>query len=61
MEYCPWRHLSQSIKKNRKISQFFAEDIMLKIISQVLCVLYTSHAYKEGIILQRILNQVIYL
>ena len=53
MEYCPGGDLSQLIKRNRKSNQFFSEDIIWKIFSQVSSALYACHTHKEGKILHR--------
>ena len=53
MEYCPGGDLSQLIKRNRKINQYFSEDIIWKIFAQVSSALYACHTYKGGIILHR--------
>ena len=53
MEYCPGGDLSKLIKHNRKTSQFFSEDIIWKIFSQVCSALYACHTHKEGKILHR--------
>ena len=53
MEYCPRGDLSQLIKRNRKSNQFFSEDIIWKIFSQVSSALYACHTHKEGKILHR--------
>ena len=53
MEYCPGGDLSQLIKRNRKTKQYFSEDIIWKIFSQVVSALYACHTHKEGKILHR--------
>ena len=53
MEYCPGGDLSQLIKRNRKTNQYFSEDIIWKIFSQVSSALYACHTHKDGIILHR--------
>ena len=53
MEYCPGGDLSQLIKRNRKTKQYFSEDIIWKIFSQVASALYACHTHKEGKILHR--------
>ena len=53
MEYCPGGDLSQLIKRNRKINQYFSEDIIWKIFAQVSSALYACHTHKEGKILHR--------
>ena len=53
MEYCPGGDLSQLIKHNRKTNQYFSEDIIWKIFSQVSSALYACHTHKEGKILHR--------
>ena len=53
MEYCPGGDLSKLIKHNRKTSQYFSEDIIWKIFSQVCSALYACHTHKEGKILHR--------
>ena len=53
MEYCPGGDLSQLIKRNRKSNQYFSEDIIWKIFSQVSSALYACHTHKEGKILHR--------
>ena len=53
MEYRPGGDLSQLIKRNRKTKQYFSEDIIWKIFSQVVSALYACHMHKEGKILHR--------
>ena len=53
MEYCPGGDLSQLIKHNRKVNQYFSEDIIWKIFAQVASALYACHTHKEGKILHR--------
>ena len=53
MEYCPGGDLSQLIKRNRQTNQYFSEDIIWKIFSQVCSALYACHTHKEGKILHR--------
>ena len=53
MEYCPGGDLSQLIKRNRKTKQYFSEDIIWKIFSQVASALYACHTHKDGKILHR--------
>ena len=53
MEYCPGGDLSQLIKRNRKTKQYFSEDIIWKIFSQVVSALYACHTHKDGKILHR--------
>ena len=53
MEYCPGGDLSKLIKNNRKTKQYFSEDIIWKIFSQVVSALYACHTHKDGKILHR--------
>ena len=53
MEYCPGGDLSKIIKHNRKNNQYFSEDLIWKIFSQVASALYACHTHKEGKILHR--------
>ena len=53
MEYCPGGDLSKIIKHNRKNNQYFSEDLIWKIFSQVASALYACHTHKDGKILHR--------
>ena len=53
MEYCPGGDLSKLIKRNKKSNQYFSEDIIWKIFSQVCSALYACHTHKDGKILHR--------